>query len=303
MKISIIGLGSVGATLAYTLVAKEIGSELVLVDRDADIARGHAEDLQHANLFLRKIAHVRHGDVAQTANSDVIAFCASRPWKEGFTDRLAAADANTRLLEDLIPPLAEHSPNACLLMFTNPVDVLTYHAIRLSGYPAERVMGTGTLIDSARFRYILSQQVEIHPDDLRAYILGEHGNSQFPALSIAQAGGERIETNQTRQEMFEQAMQAGVDVLKLKGHTNFAIAMAGAAIIECIAADERRTFPISVRVDDYLGVRDVCLSVPVVVGRSGVARRLEPQLSEKEGEAFRRSAQVIREVIDQTMPK
>lgn len=301
MKVSIIGIGRVGSTLAYTLVLKEIVSELVLVHRSREPAEGDALDLHHAHLFVEHNTKIRAGEIADTAGSAVIAVCASEPWKENFNSRSDAAIANTRLFERIIPPLAEASPDAAFVILSNPVDVLTWHTIRLSGFDPRKIMGTGTLIDSARFRQALSEQVGIHPTDLRAYVLGEHGDSQFPAFSCAEAGGEPIEDRPDRRDMFKQVKQAGFDVFFKKGYTNYAIAMAGASIVESILTDARHTMPLSVLIDGYCGVTDVCLSVPVVVGRNGIERWLKPQLCDEEADAFRRSAAVVRGVIDGTL--
>lgn len=301
MKVSIIGTGRVGSTLAYTLVIKELIDELVLVNRSPERAEGDALDLQHAHLFVDHSIDIRSGGVAETAGSDVIVVCASAPWKDNFTDRMQSATDNTRLMEELIPPLAEASPDAILLMLTNPVDVLTWHAIRLSGFAPERVMGTGTLVDSARFREMLSAQIGIHPADIRVYALGEHGDSQFLAFSHATAGGEPVEDNAERRAMFAQATQAGYEVFNKKGCTNYAIAMAAAYVIETIRRDARHTMPLSVLVDGYQGVSGVCLSLPVVVGRGGIVRWMNPQLNEQESAAFQQSASVIREVIVGTL--
>lgn len=300
MKISVIGTGRVGSTLAYTLVLKGLVDELVLVNRTRERAEGDALDLQHAHLFIDKQMTIRAGEIADTAGSEVIALCASAPWKDNFTNRLDSARANTRLYEELVPPLAAASPDAKLVVLTNPVDVLTWHAIRLSGFPPERVMGTGTLVDSARFRELVSEQIGIHPSDIRAYALGEHGDSQFLAFSCAEAGGEPVEDRPDRRAMFAEATRAGYDVFQKKGCTNYAIAMAAAYVIETILTDARHTMPLSVLVNDYEGVSDVCLSVPVVVGREGVVRWMRPTLNTEESIALRRSAGVIRDVIDET---
>jgi len=301
MKVSIIGAGRVGSTLAYTLLLKESVDELVLVNRTADTARGHALDLQHALMFIDHRVKIRAGDVPETAGSDVIAVCASMPWKEQFTSRLEMAADNTRLMERLLPPLAEASPDAKIVVVTNPVDVLTWHAIRITGFAPNRVMGTGTIIDSSRFRELVSEQVGIHPADIRAYSLGEHGDSQFVAFSRAAVGGEPLDDRPDRRGMFQQAVRAGLDVFALKGCTEFAIAMATAHIIECILTDARHTMPLSVMVDGYEGVRGVCLSLPVVVGRNGIERWMNPKLNDEEAAAFRASASVIREAIVATL--
>jgi len=298
MKVSIIGLGRVGATLAYTMLLKELPREIVLVHPSADKARGDAADLRHAHLFIDHRVDIRAGGVADTAGSDVVVVTASRPWKEGFSDRLAMARANSDLFAELIPPLAEASPDAVLIIVSNPVDVLTYQAIHYSGFDADQVIGTGTLVDSARFRDLLAEQVGIHPEDLRAYTLGEHGESQFPALSVAEAGGEKIDATPERYALFEQAVKAGIDVFNLKGYTNFAIATAAYYICESVLTDARHTMPVSTLIDGYLGVEDVCLSVPCVIGAGGVTRRLRPELSEDEARSFRRSASVVRGAIE-----
>lgn len=298
MKVSIIGLGRVGSTLAYTVVLRELADEVVLVGNDPQQAEGDALDLHHAQLFVDKTIDVRAGSSDDTAGSDIVVLACSRPWKEGFRDRLQAAADNTRLFEEIIPPLAAASPNAKLLVISNPVDVLTYQALRISGFPPTRVFGTGTLVDSARFRALLSDEVNIHPSDLRAYVLGEHGDSQFAAFSCAEAGGEQIEENHKRRELFDRAKQAGLDVFRKKGYTNYAIAMAAAYLIRCVALDTHHTAPVSVLIDGYLGVRDVCLSLPAVIGRDGISRVLHPQLDAEEAEAFRQSAAVVREAIE-----
>lgn len=300
MKVSIIGMGHVGAALAYTVTLKELADELVLVDRQPEVARGHALDLRHAHLFLDHRLNIHGGDIEDTAGSDVVVICASAPWREGFVHRNQAAEANTRLFEQLMPPLAEASPDAKLIVASNPVDVLTWHAIRLSGFEPRRVMGSGTLVDSARLRELLAEQVGIHPQDLRAYMLGEHGQTQFAALSIAEAGGEPIEDRPDRRAMIDEARQAGLDVFRLKGDTSFAISMAIAYIIDSIRTDARHTMPLSVLIDGYYGVTGVCLSVPVVVGRHGIERWLAPTLNDEEQSQFRASAAAVREVIDAT---
>ncbi len=303
MKVSIIGMGQVGATLAYTLMLKSVCQQMVLVNRNPEKAEGEARDLRDARLFIESTVDITTGGdtiVSQqdaTAGSDVIVMTASRPWKDGFKDRLDAARINAELMRELIPALAEVSPDAILLMISNPVDVLTYHALKLSGFPATRCFGTGTLVDSARFRARLSDEVRIHPSDLHAYILGEHGDSQFPAMSTAQAGGERIEDRPDRRELFGRAMRGGMEVFTRKNHTNFAVAMAATHIISSVARDACHVMPVSVLIDGFLGVNDVCLSLPAIIGREGVVQTLKPELNNEETMGFLQSAKIVREAI------
>lgn len=295
MKISVIGIGRVGSTLAYTLVMRGLCNELLLINRRREIAEGDAHDLRHAVAFVDHRIEVHAGDIADSAGSDIIALCASVPLQKQDTDRLALGPGNAELFRQLVPTLAAASPNAVFVVLTNPVDIMTYLTIQLSGLPPQRVIGTGTLIDSARFREMLSDEIGIHPDDLRAYILGEHGPHQFPALSQAQVAGERIEDTKHRRQMFRDAIEAGHDVLRAKGYTNYAISMAAALIIEAMVYNTRRTMPVSTLIDGWLGVNDVCLSLPVVIGRPGITRILHPELNDEERRSFQQAAAAVRD--------
>lgn len=297
MKVTIIGPGSVGATLAYTLALKQVASEIVLVGRNREKAEGEALDLAHAQAFLPVPVFVRAGGLADAAGSEVVVICASAPQPSGITDRNQMAAANAALYRELVPPIAAAAPDCKLVVVTNPVDPLTWLALRLSGFPPERVFGTGTLIDSIRFRELLSKTLTIHPDDLRAYVLGEHGDGQFAAMSIAQAGGERIESTPERDALCERAKGFGIEVFRKKGNTCYAIAQAAAYIIESILDDEHRTMPLSVSLQGYLGLDDLCLSIPVVIGRRGIERHIRPDLSDGEIARFRAAADTVRQVI------
>ncbi len=297
MKVSIVGLGKVGSSLAFVLSIKNFVRELVLVGRSRESVMGDVLDLRHGQLFVDEPTRIVAGTVEDTAGSDIIAICASAPTPPDMHSRLELAPANVALLKTLLPPLAQASPNSKILLVTNPVDVLVHFALQFTGFKPNQIMGTGTLVDSARFRQLLAEEISIHQEDIRAYILGEHGDSQFPAMSCADAGGEPIDPTPARYALFEQASRAGFEVFKHKGHTNYAIALAAASIIQCIATDTKHTMPISLQVDGYLGVSDVCLSLPAVVGRNGVERVLHPRLSAAEQQAFLRSAEVVRDAI------
>ncbi len=298
MKVTIIGPGKVGMSLAYTLMLKGIAREIVLVGANQEKAEGEALDMMHAQAFLQVPVLVRAGAIADAAGSEVIAICASVPTPDGLTDRNSMAQGNAKLLRALLPEVARAAPTAKLLLVTNPVDVMTWLTLEITGFPPSQVFGTGTLVDSMRFRELLSQQLNIHPDDLRAYILGEHGEHQFPAMSVAQAGGEGIEDTPERRLLCDHAKQLGIEVYRKKGNTCYAIGMAAAYITESILLNEKRTIPLSVRIDGFLDVKDVCLSVPVVVGAKGVERYLHPKLNQLETTQFRAAAHAVRRVID-----
>jgi L-lactate dehydrogenase len=297
MKISVIGIGKVGATVAFVLAEHGLANEIVLWNRSSTAARANALDIEQACAFTPYRVAIRAGELADTAGSDILVMCASVPTPTQMIDRCELAAGNKALMRELVPRFAALSPNAVIVNVTNPVDAITWHVLQLCGFPWQRVIGTGTLVDSARFRDILSQQVGIHPVDIRAYILGEHGDSQFAALSIATAGGEHIDATPARYKMLEQAKATAFEVLRGKGYTNYAIAMAVRNIVEAVVRDLCATLPVSVRIDGFCDISDVCLSLPAVIGRGGVHFTLVPDLNAAEQEAFRRSAAVVRRTI------
>lgn len=301
-KVTILGCGNVGTTLAYTLLTRELADEIVLVNRTPERAEGEAADLRHAAAFAQRKMRITAGSVEESRGSDVVAITASISVPGPAPDRMAFADGNLGIMREWIPSLAAASPDAVFVVVSNPVDVMTYVVGRLSGLPSRQIIGTGTLIDSGRWRSLMSDHLQIHPDDVRAYILGEHGETQFPALSVAATGGQRLDSGPIHRTLFEQARQAGAEVYRRKGYTNFAIGQATAMIIASILLDSRRTLPVSVLLDDWFGVSDVCLSVPAIIGRRGVLRQLRPQLTPDEIEQLRTSAKHVRGVLDRLSP-
>ena len=300
MKISITGVGRTGTATAFALVARGLADELVLISRDpAGVAAGHARDLLHASVFLNpRPARIRAGTLDDAADSDVIIVTNSAPPPDA-ADRMSLAGDNHRIFERLIPPLADASPEAVFVILSNPVDVMTHVAQRVARIDPRRVIGSGTLIDTGRFRALLAELVGGHPLDVRAYILGEHGDSMVPALSQATVAGMRLpeETGDIRAR-FEQARKAGYEIILAKGYTDYAIAACCSMIVRAVVQDTREVLPVSTLVDGPFGIRDVCLSLPCIVGRRGVTRILEPDLSEGEAEALRASGRVIRGVLD-----
>jgi len=297
MKISVVGLGKVGSTIAFALSQRDFVHEMILVDRNREAAIGDALDLGHAQSFVEVPTRIAAGSVEDTARSDIIVVSASIPMPENMADRAQLGPGNVRLMRELLPPLAKLSPHAILVMVSNPVDLLTYYAIEFTGFPAEHVIGSGTLIDSARLRHELSLELGIHSEDLRAYILGEHGATQFAAMSCATAGGEAIDDTPARREIIERVTRIGIQIMRHKGFTNYGIALAAAAIVQAVGLDTKHTLPVSVAVNGFLGVKDVCLSLPAVVGRGGIERILQPRLNEAEAAAFRASAAAVKNQI------
>lgn len=297
-KVSIIGTGSVGATLAYTLMQREVAGEILLIGRNQTKAEGEALDLSHAQAFLPSPARIRSGVLEDAEGSDVVVVCVSAPQPPTLIDRNMMVKLNADVMREILPPLAKIAPDCKLIMVTNPVDPMTWFARELTGFPPERVFGTGTVVDSIRFRELLSADLSIHPDDLRAYILGEHGDKQFAAMSIAEAGGERIVSTSEREAFCERVKGFGIEIFQKKGNTSYGIAQATSYIIESILFNERRTMPLSVSLHDYFGLNDLCLSVPVVVGRQGIERYIQPELSDDEIALLHDAADTVRSVIN-----
>lgn len=296
MKVSIIGTGRVGSAIAYALVIKRLADELVLVGRTADSGAGDAADLTHASAFSKQMV-VRAGEISAVSGSDLVIVSASRSGTLPL-DRMAELSINAELLAQVMEEVAKLAPQAIVIVVTNPVDVMTYLALKHSKFPAERVMGTGTLLDTARYRSLLSEHVGIDTHDIRAYILGEHGPTQFAALSVASAGGQKLEASDPMvTELAERTRDEGGRVVRAKGYTNYAIASAVAMLVEGIVQNTRSVFPVSTLVSDYYGISDVCVSVPVVVGRGGIQKVLKVDLNASEVEQLRASAGVVRQAI------
>lgn len=297
MKIAIIGMGHVGSTIAYTLVIKEVGDELILVNRNLIKAESDAIDLRHSQAFTEKSMKISASSLDNPPAADVYVLCLSVPYEKHFSSRFEMAPGNYQLFKEIVPKLKAKNQKAIFLIVTNPVDVMTYFTLQLGQLKPQQVMGVGTLIDSARLRKRLSEQKGIHPDDIRAYILGEHGDTQFHALSIAFAGGEIITDAEESAALIKESASSGYEIVKGKGYSNFAIAMATTLVIESIYLDNHRTIPVSTLINAYLEEKDVCLSLPATIGRKGILKVFQPNLAEEEVKAFKYSAQVIREEI------
>jgi L-lactate dehydrogenase len=295
MKVSIIGVGHVGSSLAVALVAQGFIDKLVLVGRNRKAVTGEAMDLLHASAFTRTV-DICAGEIADTAGSDVIAVCIAG--KSLGHVREGAKTSNAVILREIIPALAAGSPQGVILMTSNPLDSMTTLALQLSGLATGQVFGSGTLLDTMRLRVLLSQSCGIHPMDIRAYVLGEHGDSQFAALSSASSGGARLPiSHKLLKKHVAHTIQAGYEIYQAKGYTNHGVAFASASIIKAIALDTHEVMPVSTLVRGDHGVRDVCLSLPAIVGRKGVIRTLKVELTAEERQAFRNSAKVVKATL------
>ncbi len=300
-KIAIIGTGNVGMTSAFSLITQGIPSELVLISRDKAKAESEKLDLEHALPFLSPCRIVATDDYAQLQESDLVVFTAGAAQEPGES-RLDLAKKNIGILETLVPKITANAPDAVLLMVTNPVDVLTFRAAKLTGWPAGRVFGSGTMLDTARFRYHLSQVFEVDPRSVHAYILGEHGESSFPVLEHASIGGQPLSrfpqyTPQKVNAAYDLARTAAARIIEGKGATYYAIATVVTQLAEVIARNQRSVLPVSIPLENYYGISGVSLSVPAIVGRRGVEQVLETALSADEQVALAKSAEVVRQFL------
>jgi L-lactate dehydrogenase len=305
-KIAIIGAGAVGATIAYAAMIRGVAKQLALYDINRAKVDAEVLDLNHGLQFVPMATLEGSDDINVCAGADVVVITAGAKQKPGQT-RMELAGANVELCRSLVPQLQKVAPDALLLVVTNPVDVLTYVVQKLSGLPARRVFGSGTVLDSSRFRYLLACHLNVAVQNVHAFIAGEHGDSELPLWSSASVGGVPLmqwappgraplkEEDRTR--IFDNVRNAAYQIIKGKGATNYAIGLATAQILESVLHDEQRVLPVSSRMDGYLGITDVCLSMPSIVNRKGVEAVLEVPLSDSEREGLRRSADTIRQAI------
>lgn len=305
-KIAIIGAGAVGATIAYAAMIRGVAKQLALYDINRAKVDAEVLDLNHGLQFVPMATLEGSDDINVCAGADVVVITAGAKQKPGQT-RMELAGANVELCRSLVPQLQKVAPDALLLVVTNPVDVLTYVVQKLSGLPARRVFGSGTVLDSSRFRFLLARHLNVAVQNVHAFIAGEHGDSELPLWSSASVGGVPLLqwampgharlTEEDRTRIFGNVRNAAYQIIQGKGATNYAIGLATVQILEAVLHDEQRVLPVSSRMEGYLDITDVCLSVPSIVNRKGVEAVLEVPLSDAEREGLRRSADTIRQAI------
>jgi L-lactate dehydrogenase len=303
-KVAIIGAGMVGATLGYSLVVESVAGEVVLVDINQDRAQGEAKDIAHAVPFGAPTV-VTAGDYEACRNSDLVVITSGVAQKPGQT-RLDLVGKNVEILRDIVPKIERVASDAIILVLSNPVDILTYATLKLSNFPRERVIGTGTILDTSRFRYELGRRCGVDPRSVHAFIIGEHGDSEVPVWSQANVAGVPIKpqcgacaagcTQLDLDGIFATVKNAAADIIRLKGATYFAIALGTTRMIEAILRDQNTVVTASTLLQGPYGISDVCLSLPVVLGRSGLVRVLETPLAEDEKRAIQKSADTLKEV-------
>jgi L-lactate dehydrogenase len=300
--IGIVGVGNVGRAAAYALFNQRLASEIILVDLDPARAEGEAMDLMHGQILVGS-TRVRAGSYEDLARAQVIVITAGASQQSPDESRLGLLERNAAIFDQIVAKLDAHAPESLLVVATNPVDVLTYVTQLRSERPSQMVIGTGTLLDTARFRALLGAHYNVDPRSVHAYILGEHGDSEVPIWSNANIGGQMIRTHEVlgrrfhadaMHQLFEHARDAAYEIIERKGHTDSAIGVVITRIIRSVLGDEKSVLPISTRTEGRYGLADVCLSIPCVVGNSGVEAQIMPELSVTEHKGLEQSGAVLR---------
>jgi L-lactate dehydrogenase len=309
MKVSIIGGGGlVGSCAAFALQCGGVVSGIDLIDLNADLCKGQALDILHGASLVAD-QQIRATGYEAIPESDLIMVTAGLRRKPDES-RLDLINRNVELFLNILGQVksAGVKKEAIVLVVSNPVDVLTYLATKQLGLPPSQVIGLGTMLDSARFRSLIAEALKLPATQVTATIFGEHGDSMVPAWSAAQAAGLPLEKfpgwcSSTAEALFARTRGSGAEVIKLKGGAGFAVGISIREVVHAVALDSKRILPVSSQVSGTYGIRDVCLSVPTVVGRKGVEAQLEIELWPKEVSALQHSGQVLRETIDQVLKR
>jgi L-lactate dehydrogenase len=305
-KVAVVGAGSVGAAVAYASMIDRVADEIALYDIDGPKARAEVLDLRHGLQFVGGGRITGGDDVRVCAGADLVVLTAGAKQDPGQT-RLELAGANVDLVRRSLPPLLDVAPEAIVLLVTNPVDVVTFVAQEISGLPNDRVIGSGTVLDTSRLRNLLADRLGIAVNSVHATVVGEHGDTGIVLWSSAAVGGSPLlevvgpdggrVTEGDLDTLLHRVRNAAYEIIVGKGATNLAIGLATARIVGSISRDERTVLPVSVRTE-FEGIGEVCLSLPSVVGRRGVMAQLPVSMTEAEQEGLRASAAAIRSVID-----
>ncbi len=310
-KVTIIGAGSVGSTIAYTLATNGIASEIVMIDVNTKKALGEALDIRQGTPFFPAPVNIYAGSYSDAEDSDVVIITSGIARKPGQT-RLELVQTNVNILKSITPEIVKYAPNAIYVFVSNPVDILTYVFHKISGIPENRIIGSGTILDTARLRSRLSEYLNINQKNVHAYVMGEHGDSSFIPWSIATVSS--VPVNKYRESLtnddqitpdldyedIEKYMRtSGGKVIARKGATYYAIAASVCNIVKCIFSSTDSIMTVSTMMRGEFGIEDVCLSILSVVGKDGIKSNILPDLTEEEVKKLQHSANVLKEVIAQ----
>ncbi|XP_075402104.1 L-lactate dehydrogenase A-like 6B isoform X2 [Tenrec ecaudatus] len=302
-KISIIGTGSVGMACAISIILKGLSDELALVDTDEAKLKGEVMDLQHGSSFVKMPNIVSSKDYKVTANSNLVIITAGARQEKGET-RLNLVHRNVSIFKLMISNITQYSPHCKLIVVSNPVDILTYVTWKLSAFPQNRIIGSGCNLDTARFRFLIGQRLDIHPESCHGWILGEHGDSSVPVWSGVNIAGVPLkslnsdlgtEKDQERwNNVHKEVIASAYDIIKRKGYTSWAIGLSVADLVESILKNLRRVHPVSTIIKDLYGIKEeVFLSVPCILGQNGITDIISINLTPEEEAHLKKSADTL----------
>ena len=304
-KAAIIGCGFVGTSIAFSLVQKGIFSELVLIDANEKKAEGEAMDLSHGLPFTKPM-EIKAGGYEDIADCAMIIITAGANQKPGET-RLDLVHKNVEIYKSIIPKIVEKNQEATLLIVSNPVDIMTYVALKLSGYPSHKVIGSGTVLDTARLKYLLSRHLDVDSRSIHAFIIGEHGDSELAVWSAANVSGIPLnhfcelrgyfDHMESMDRIYQSVRDSAYEIIEKKGATYYGVAMAVCRIAESVIRNEHSIMPISVYFDGLYGLHDICLSIPTVVGQEGAEKVLDIPLDLMEMGKLVYSAEELKKII------
>ncbi|GLI51499.1 MULTISPECIES: L-lactate dehydrogenase [Tepidanaerobacter] len=305
-KIVMVGAGFVGSTIAYTAVVSGIASEIVFVDVNRDKAEGEAMDMSHGLAYVKQV-DIRAGEYSDCKDADIVVITAGINRKPGQS-RLDLAKINVKIVQDVIVNVTKYTSDAIILVVSNPVDILTYFAQKISGLPRYQVIGTGTTLDTARFKYLIGKNCEVNVRNVHAYIIGEHGDSEVPLWSTANIAGKPLEEFWAdsgkdgaveKSKLIEDVRDAGAEIIKKKGATYYGIGLATTNILSAMLGNENSVLTVSSVLDGEYGIKDVALSLPSVVNVKGIDRIFNINISEDEQLMLNESATKLKETIRQ----
>ncbi|AFY70884.1 L-lactate dehydrogenase [Thalassoporum mexicanum PCC 7367] len=303
-KAAIIGAGQVGMACAYSMLIQNTLDELIITDINQEKLEGEVMDLVHGLSFVEPSV-IKAGTIEDYQDLDLVIITAGAKQHPGES-RLNLVQRNVEIFKSIVPEVVKRSPNAILLIVSNPVDIMTYVSLKLSGLPASRVIGSGTVLDTARFKYLLGQKLKLDSRNVHGYILGEHGDSEVALWSELHIGGSRLdqlipnwrepEVYDQLDQVYNQVKNAAYEIIQRKGATSYAIGLGVTQIAQAILRDQNHILTVSSLIKDFYGINDVCFSIPAVVNRQGVERQIAIYPSDEELAQLRKSAQLLKEI-------
>ncbi|SFC57165.1 L-lactate dehydrogenase [Clostridium uliginosum] len=305
-KISIVGAGFVGSTTAFALMNSGVATEICIYDINMDKAMGEVMDLVHGTSFIKPV-NIYAGNINETKDSDIIIITAGAAQKEGET-RLDLIEKNYNIFKGFIPEITKYSPDAILLVASNPVDILTYITYKLSGFPKERIIGTGTVLDTSRLKYVIGKYLSANNNNVHAYVLGEHGDSEVVSWSTGSIAGETFEEyskkfglewdDEIKAVIEKDVKNSAYEIISRKKATYYAIALAINKIVESILRDENTILTVSSLMMGEYDIEDIYLAIPTILNRNGAERIIDPKISDSEINKLKSSAKLLKEHME-----